>query len=98
MEHIDLSTLSDEQLQMHADRARNDHFHCAKRDNRPGMIAALAEYYRVRTEQAGRRVSHLRMERASLNEVADAERAEAMSVAQMAHWSAVAERDHGVSV
>ncbi|WP_299259803.1 hypothetical protein [uncultured Kushneria sp.] len=90
MERIDLSTLSDRQLQMHADRAQNDHWLYAKQDNRPGMISALAEYYRVRVEQSGRRVAHLRIESATMGQLHAAETEEALHVAQLNYWSGMA--------
>ncbi|WP_445621315.1 hypothetical protein ACUN8C_05775 [Kushneria sp. Sum13] len=98
MERIDLTTLSDRQLQMHADRAQNEHFQHGRLDNRNGMVNALAEYYRVRVEQSGRRLAQLRAERASLNDLAAAERDEALTVAQFNYWSGVAAGPQAVAV
>lgn len=97
MEHIDLSTLSDRQLQMHADRAQNDHFLCGKQENRQGMISALAEYYRVRVEQSGRRVAQLRSDGATLSDLFIAEREEALQVTQLNYWSGMAAGQQAVA-
>lgn len=98
MERIDLSTLSDRQLQMHAYRAQNDHWNCAKLNNERGMVAALAEYYRVRVEQDGRRVAKLRTESASLNDLAYAENDQALHITQLNYWSGVADGQQAVAV
>ncbi|ARS51523.1 hypothetical protein [Kushneria konosiri] len=98
MERIDLSQLTDRQLQMHADRAQNDHFLCGQSDNRPGMVMALAEYYRIRVEQSGRRVAQLRIDGATLEQLHAAETGEALAVAQLNYWSGVAAGQQAVAV